>query len=225
MTPAPVTPVMITCEQRTADRAWTITQLEAHGVTNCHVTLSPCQPATPAGTIPAAHAALLHAREHGHPTHPILFLEDDLTLAESFRRDLLAATHQPAPAATYLYLNDTPARLYRHAPLDASAILNRHPIRPGLRRLPDQHMAFGTQAVLLTRDLLEPLIAATAPDAPRTGAAFDSILHRHLTTTPIPTFTFLPHPVQHRQARAGKGPGERHADRRSLSYGLPRLDT
>lgn len=225
MKPAPVTPVMISCEQRTHDRDWTLIQLEAHGVTDCHVVLSPCQPATPAGTIPAAHAALRHALEHGHPTHPILFLEDDLTLAETFRRDLITATHLPAPAATYLYLNDTPARLYRHAPLDASAILNRHPIRPGPRRLPDQHAAFGTQAVLLTRDLLEPLLAATAPDAPRPGTAFDAILHRHLTTTPVPTFTFLPHPVQHRQARAGKRPEERPADRRSLSFGLPRLDT
>lgn len=216
MTPRPI-PVMISCAQRETDRATTIANLARVGITNVAITISPCNPGTPAGTNTAARQAITRGMET-HPRHPILFLEDDLDIAPDFMWHLHEAAAIDAP--TYLYLNDTPERLARHHGATLAArILDGLPLEPGPRRLLTPAAPYGTQAVLLPTRLLEAIRALTEQPGP---TPFDARLARYWRDTNEAIYTSLPHPVQHRNARIGKGPDWPTGDRRSLSYGLPR---
>lgn len=219
ITPQHLTAVMISCMQRVERRNATRQQLVDAGVPGVTVALHPCKPGSPAGTNEAARLAL----EVAPTDRPLLFLEDDLRLAPDFNWHLTRAMR--LDAITYLYLNDSAARLNaHHGPGLARAITERRPIDRGPRRLLRPAACFGTQAVVIPGRLVDTIrnLAHEPGFAP-----FDSRLQRWLQHhhPHEPVYTSLPHPVQHLNERLGKSDSEPKAERLSMSYGLPTTGT
>lgn len=214
--------VMISCRQRVEDRRRTMEHLIHAGIYP-EIILSECNPAGGAENARTAHRALQAAAAEPE-ARPVLFLEDDLDLADDFTDHLRAGIS--TNSVTYLYLNDTPARLRAHHGTElAEKIIRGEPIPWGPTELIRPAAPYGTQAVIIPARLLGTMLEITArPD----GQAFDARLRNWLQAEHDAgrerAYTSLPHPVQHRNATAGRDePTYRHRQRISLSYGLPAM--
>jgi hypothetical protein len=211
-----VTCVMGSCRVRETARARTIPQLRAAGLDPL-IFLSPCDPAGPEQNRAVAHAAITHATALNQPT---LYVEDDIDLDPLLFRWALDLAVR-VDAVTYLYLNDTPARLREHFGREIErSITNEETIVRGAYAIRERAALFGTQAVVIPARLLPTMSSILEPDAgARRRMPWDGRLHTWLREhRDERTFSILPHPVQHRQDRTGREPSTRVM--KSMSFGM-----
>jgi len=198
---------VISCVQRTGDRAVTIPQLEAHG--RVFVSLSPCSPAGPAGNAAASKVALLEARRYSEGG--VLFCEDDIDISPSFGWFLQQA--QERGVVTWFYTHDSPNSLRSRFGGEVSrAIMNGDPVPAGLYAAP--FPLTGSQCVYIPPDVLALLPLDELKDGP-----CDFFLNSRLVRLGVQGYVALPHPVQHRHSRVARVP-DGGVMKRSLSYGL-----
>lgn len=214
----PVTTVtIVSCRQREASRRSTVAQLTAAGLTPV-VVLSDCNPASDEGmTLAAEQAATVALFNPGG----WLFCEDDIDLAPDFAWHLAEAVRRDA--ITYLYLNDSRERMTRMlGDSTTNRILAQRPIQRGPYELLERTALFGTQCVFIP-ERLKSAVAKVMTEPRRIPEPPDGRLHLWLNHAGAHerVFTSLPHPVQHRQERAGRGWTARLM--RSFSYGVPYL--
>jgi len=207
---------MISCAQRTTARALTIPQLETAGLA-VTTFLDECREPTP----PGSNGRIgLEATRHAMTLDtPVLFVEDDIDLAEDFPQQLDAALRD-SEAVTYFYLNDRRERLQAWLGNDAAdSILKRQPQERRLHRVIPPRWLYGTQCVLVPQHVLPHLerILANAAREPLDGAMVKAI-----NAAKAPANIALPHPVQHRHDRTART--EDGKIKRSMSFDLPRLE-
>jgi hypothetical protein len=215
-----VTCVMASCRVREVARSRTIPQLRTAGLEPV-VFLSPCDPAGPEQNRAVALEAMRHAATVGAPA---LYVEDDIDVDPLLFRwsvDLAARLD----AVTYLYLNDSPARLREHFGREVAATVeNRGVLVRGAYAVRERAALFGTQCVLIPVRLLGAMVGILEESGTRAKRMpWDGRLHTWLRANRNePVFVTLPHPVQHRQDRTGRTASTRVI--RSFSYGQPWVD-
>jgi hypothetical protein len=205
---------MISCVQRTAGRALTIPQLTAAGYPP-RVFLSPCDPAGPEGNLSVSLQAVEWAATMNAP---MLFVEDDIDLAPDFPWHVQRAIE--LDAVTYLYLNDSPKRLRAHfGDQLAHRILAGEQIDRREYEIQKRFALFGTQCVVIPQRLVPDMVGVLREPREGSPSPWDGRLHLWAKAHPEErVFVMMPHPVQHREDRTGRGPA-RHP-MRSLSFGL-----
>ena len=212
--------VMASCRVRETARARTIPQLRQAGLDPI-VFLSPCNPAGPAQNRAVAFEALTHAAGKRLPT---LYVEDDIDIDQQLFPWALDIAVR-LDAVTYLYLNDTPARLREHFGREIErSITNQHALVRGAYAVRERAALFGTQCVLIPARLLDDMLRILEVDNIRTiRMPWDGRLHTWLRENRNErVFSILPHPVQHRQDRTGREQTIRVM--RSMSYGMTWFD-
>ena len=208
--------VMASCRVRETARARTIPQLRQAGLDPL-VFLSPCDPAGPQQNRIVAHEALTHAATKRLPT---LYVEDDIDIDQQLFRWALDLAVR-LDAVTYLYLNDTPARMREHFGREIErSITNEEAIVRGAYAIRERAALFGTQCVLIPARLLDTMVSILEFDSGlRRRMPWDGRLHTWLREhRDERVFSILPHPIQHRQDRTGRT--EATKVMRSMSYGM-----
>ena len=212
--------VMASCRVRETARARTIPQLRQAGLDPI-VFLSPCNPAGATQNRAVAFEALTHAAGKRLPT---LYVEDDIDIDQHlfpWALDLAVRLD----AVTYLYLNDTPARLREHFGREIErSITNEEAIVRGAYAVRERAALFGTQCVLIPARLLDTMLdVLSRTDGRGHRNPWDGRLHLWLRENRDErVFSILPHPVQHRQDRTGREQTNRIM--RSMSYGMAWVD-
>lgn len=211
---------MGSCKIRTLSRSVTIPQFEALGI-KPKVFLSPCSPAGPEQNRAVALQAIRYAAKRKKTT---LYIEDDINIDPIlFPWALDLATS--LDAVTYLYLNDTPARMRQHYGRQIAKVVEQQStIVRGAYAIRKPAALFGTQAVLIPARLMPEMIEILENNAgSRTRMPWDGRLHTWVRANRHErVYSILPHPVQHRQDRTGR-PEANHV-MRSMSYGIPWVD-
>jgi hypothetical protein len=207
---------MGSCRVRETARARTIPQLRQAGLDPI-VFLSPCTPAGPEQNRAIAYEAITHAIGKNLPT---LYVEDDIDIDQQlfpWALDLAVRLD----AVTYLYLNDTPARMREHFGREIErSITNEEGIIRGAYAVRERAALFGTQCVLIPARLLGAMQRILEFDSGlRRRMPWDGRLHTWLREhRDERVFSILPHPIQHRQDRTGRT--EATKVMRSMSYGM-----
>jgi len=208
---------MASCAVRESARAVTLPQLRNAGL-DVSVFYSPCNPAGPEQNRAFALEAISFAEKMGKPT---LYVEDDIDLDfSSFAWAVSLAVR--LDAVTYLYLNDSPARLREHFGRGVAAkIEQRESLLRGAYAIRERAALFGTQCVLIPARLLPTMTRILLDDDVRNRRSpWDGRLHSWLRANrEEPVYSILPHPVQHRQDRTGRSSATRVM--KSMSFGLP----
>lgn len=207
---------MLSCHQRAAARAQTIPQLAAAGLEPV-VFLDQCNPVKrwnyDVGNKRIGAKALTWAL--ASDCSHVLVVEDDIDLAPDFPQalELAAATDVVA----YLYINEERSRMVSiyGQPL-ARNLLAKQPTPLSLTRARDYVGLFGTQAVLLPRDVA----VAVLEYIPKVRKAFDAALWTLLSDRRLPVNVVTPNVVQHRHDRTARKPDA--SVKRSLSFDCPR---
>jgi hypothetical protein len=208
--------VMGSCRVRETARARTIPQLRQAGLDPI-VFLSPCTPAGPEQNRAIAYEAITHAIGKNLPT---LYVEDDIDIDQQLFQWALDLAVR-LDAVTYLYLNDTPARMREHFGREIErSITNEEGIIRGAYAVRERAALFGTQCVLIPARLLGAMQRILEFDSGlRRRMPWDGRLHTWLREhRDERVFSILPHPIQHRQDRTGRT--EATKVMRSMSYGM-----
>jgi len=203
---------IVSCSQRATVRAGTEAELRAAGLEPV-VYLSPCQPAGPQGHAAVSALALRDAQESGLDW---LFCEDDLTLSPGFPAALQKA--QASGGVTYLYLHEDERSMTIRYPDEILEQIRRRSagLTPRHVRLLDAQFLESAQCVLI------PAAAAAqmrVEALERLGLSFDMFLEAFLRETRRSAFAMVPCPVQHLEAREGRG-SVPTGSRTSLSHDL-----
>lgn len=212
--------VMASCRVRETARARTIPQLRQAGLDPI-VFLSPCDPAGPEQNRAIAYEAITHAIGKNLPT---LYVEDDIDIDQAlfpWALDLAVRLD----AVTYLYLNDTPARMREHFGREVErSITNEESVIRGAYAIRERAALFGTQCVLIPARLLGTMQAILEFDSGlRRRMPWDGRLHTWLRENRDErVFSILPHPIQHRQDRTGRTAATKVM--RSMSFGMRWFD-
>ena len=213
-----LTCVMISCRQRRSAQQATAEQFEALGIP-VKIFESPCNPASRLGNGYVSRAALGYGIAR---PDPVLFIEDDIDLADDFLAFLQMALDAAlsSEAVTYLYLNE---QLQGRATLVygrelAGQIYGGDAIRRQLAKANIYEGLYGTQCVLLPRSVAVGAFHLLAqPKGPLDGTLIDLYLRRQ-----PPAFVAVPNPVQHRNVRIAR---DHHGiEKRSYSYDCPRQE-
>lgn len=204
--------VMSSCRCREEDRALTLPQLEAFGVTP-ELFLSECEPAGPPENLANGLRAIASSKGRD-----VLFLEDDIDLAPDFGTFLDMV--RELGVMTWLYINDRPHRspaLYGRAVW--RMIEAREAFPRGLLKPNTYYGLWGAQCVFIPSEHVKGLLRFKEPF----NGAFDDLLQTYAARVQADVRVAIPNPVQHRQSRVGRTADNPQNVKRSASFALPRV--
>jgi hypothetical protein len=199
---------MPTVAQRAGELALTLAQWARWGVTPLVVTQPEDWPLNQASQRRNAERALRAALDTRPAATHVLFCEDDVDLAPDVPTWLPALMRLDGPTTFFLVGN------FYYPPHIQQQIAERAPLDECVVIVPRLHHWWGTQAVLLARELVEELLCW---ESGRTG--WDIHLQHYLRAHDVPLYATVPNLAQQRDVRTVMSVlGSHH---RSLTFGRP----
>lgn len=221
--------VMITMQGRFDDAVETAEHLALAGI-DTEIFVQPSDwPVGGMGNNRNSRRALLWAVEN--VTGPgVLFVEDDIRVKPNRMRRAIKAASE-VNEVTYMYMHDfmprtdqyprepliqEMAKVAQYKPSYLAEWQEKQVMEEGLRRMGRDSMMFGGQCVYIPKPYINFLhshmdqgISYTDKIKSMPDMAIDTALNNWRRSNNLPTYSYLPHPVQHMQNRKLRKPGRR----------------